>query len=934
MTSLIYELSLVLIVFSAISIKEVQSQIQTINVLHVNEDNYRVAESSVKVATLYANRKEDLKMNVKVETATGYRTDSNKTLESLCKTYGTMLANKAPPHLLLDTTRTGFASETVKSFALALGIPTISGSFGQEGDLRQWRTLTPEQQHYLVQIMPPADLIPELIRTIVLQQNISNAAILFDDTFVMDHKYKSLLQNIATRHVVTPVNPADVKTQLIKLRELDIMNFFILGGLDTAKMILDTADNLDYFSRKFAWHILTQENEDVKCNCRNATIVYIKPLLVDPYRNRLNTLRTSYQLDGKPQILAAFYFDLALRSYMAVRSMLGFNQWQQNMSYITCDAYDMVKKNTPPRNQILLKKSFSEVTGEELAYGPFRMVSNGKSYMQFDMELTAVGVRDGSPDKSVKLGKWKASLDPNSAIEYADSQSLQNYRADVIYRVYTVVQPPFIYQNSSFPRGFNGYCIDLMDHIAKFLQFDYEIRVQTEGGFGQMDDNGNWNGIVKELIDKRADIALGAMAVMAERESVIDFTVPYYDLVGITILMKLPKPSTSLFKFLTVLEHEVWICILSAYFLTSLLLWIFDRWSPYSFQNNREKYRDDEEKREFHIKECLWFCMTSLTPQGGGEAPKNLSGRLVAATWWLFGFIIIASYTANLAAFLTVSRLDVPVESLDDLSKQYKIQYSPLNNSEAATYFKRMANIEKRFYEIWKDMSLNDSLSDLERAQLAVWDYPVSDRYTKMWQTMRDSGLLNTLEEAVAKVRTSRTQNEGYAFIGDASDIKYLELTTCDLQKVGEEFSRKPYALAVQQGSPLKDQLNSAILNLLNMRQLERFKEFWWHENPFRVKCEKQEDQSDGISIQNIGGVFIVIFVGICLACGTLGFEYWYYKHRKVGNVIDITAGSKDAYDMNGENINKEPVKMPQKDLSDSDAQRFKTLSVYPRARF
>ena len=64
-----------------------------------------------------------------------------------------------------------------------------------------------------------------------------------------------------------------------------------------------------------------------------------------------------------------------------------------------------------------------------------------------------------------------------------------------------------------------------------------------------------------------------------------------------------------------------------------------------------------------------------------GEAPKNLSGRLVAATWWLFGFIIIASYTANLAAFLTVSRLETPVESLEDLSKQYKIQYSPLNGS-------------------------------------------------------------------------------------------------------------------------------------------------------------------------------------------------------------------------------------------------------------
>ena len=126
---------------------------------------------------------------------------------------------------------------------------------------------------------------------------------------------------------------------------------------------------------------------------------------------------------------------------------------------------------------------------------------------------------------------------------------------------------------------------------------------------------------------------------MAERENVIDFTVPYYDLVGISILMAKPQVSTSLFKFLTVLENDVWGCILAAYFFTrytilsvatinsfqteflnqfdSILLWIFDRWSPYSYQNNKEKYADDpeEEKREFSLKESLWFSMTSLTPQ-------------------------------------------------------------------------------------------------------------------------------------------------------------------------------------------------------------------------------------------------------------------------------------------------------------------------------
>ncbi len=51
-----------------------------------------------------------------------------------------------------------------------------------------------------------------------------------------------------------------------------------------------------------------------------------------------------------------------------------------------------------------------------------------------------------------------------------------------------------------------------------------------------------------------------------------------------------------------------------------------------------------------------------------------------------------------------------------------------------------------------------------------------------------------------------------YIFIGqgDATDIRYQVLTNCDLQMVGDEFSRKPYAIAVQQGSPLKEQFNDA----------------------------------------------------------------------------------------------------------------------------
>lgn len=77
-------------------------------------------------------------------------------------------------------------------------------------------------------------------------------------------------------------------------------------------------------------------------------------------------------------------------------------------------------------------------------------------------------------------------------------------------------------------------------------------------------------------------------------------------------------------------------------------------------------------------------------------------------------------------------------------------------------------------------------------------------------------------------------------------------------------------------------------MQLLNKRHLEKLKEDWWNSAEYKSKCDKIEDQSDGISIQNIGGVFIVIFVGIGMACITLVFEYWWYKLRKTPKVTDV----------------------------------------------
>lgn len=102
---------------------------------------------------------------------------------TVCRKYNDMLSVKKTPHVVLDFTMTGVGSETIKSFTAALALPTVTGSFGQAGDLRQWRTLNANQTKFLLQVMPPSDILPEAIRAIVTKQDTTNAAIIFDEYF-------------------------------------------------------------------------------------------------------------------------------------------------------------------------------------------------------------------------------------------------------------------------------------------------------------------------------------------------------------------------------------------------------------------------------------------------------------------------------------------------------------------------------------------------------------------------------------------------------------------------------------------------------------------------------------------------------------------------------------------------------------------------------
>ncbi|CAG2118559.1 unnamed protein product, partial [Medioppia subpectinata] len=137
-----------------------------------------------------------------------------------------------------------------------------------------------------------------------------------------------------------------------------------------------------------------------------------------------------------------------------------------------------------------------------------------------------------------------------------------------IIRVTTVIQDPFtmVVKNKDELKGndrYEGYVVDLVNELAKMLDFQVVIQLVADRQWGAKNaETGEWNGMIGEVMNDIADIAVADLGVNSERESAVDFTLPFMS-TGISILYKKPiTKETSLWSFLSPFSAIVWIYML------------------------------------------------------------------------------------------------------------------------------------------------------------------------------------------------------------------------------------------------------------------------------------------------------------------------------------------------------------------------------------
>merc|ERR1740128_1188 len=252
----------------------------------------------------------------------------------------------------------------------------------------------------------------------------------------------------------------------------------------------------------------------------------------------------------------------------------------------------------------------------------------------------------------------------------------------------------------------------------------------------------------------------------------------------------------SMLAFLEPFTIQVYVYIILVLVFVTLVIYVLARFSPNQWEEPPNCIKDPEEyENQYTLLNSFWFTMGALMQQGSDVAPISILFRFAAGMWFFFALIMISSYTANLAAFLTVETLERPINSAKELANQNKIDYGVMEGGSTMTFFKNSKVDE--YMKIWNFMS------GIKRSEVMVASNP----------------------EGVDKVENSDGM---YAYFMESSGIAYLVERRCKLSQVGGLLDSKGYGIATLPGTPYKELLDNAILKLKEDGELHKLHIRWW----------------------------------------------------------------------------------------------------------
>uniref|UniRef100_A0A9J8BL58 Glutamate receptor n=1 Tax=Cyprinus carpio carpio TaxID=630221 RepID=A0A9J8BL58_CYPCA len=390
-----------------------------------------------------------------------------------------------------------------------------------------------------------------------------------------------------------------------------------------------------------------------------------------------------------------------------------------------------------------------------------------------------------------------------------------------------------------------GFCIDILKKLSRTIKFSYDLYLVTNGKHGKM-VRGIWNGMIGEVFYKRADMAIGSLTINEERSEIVDFSVPFVE-TGISVMVARSNGTVSPSAFLEPYSPAVWVMMfVMCLTVVAVTVFVFEYFSPVGYNRSLVSAKAPGGPT-FTIGKSVWLLWGIVFNNSVPiENPKGTTSKIMVLVWAFFAVIFLASYTANLAAFMIQEQYIDTVSGLSDKKFQKPQEHYPPFRFGTVPNGSTERNIRS--------------------------NYP--DMHTHMIKYNQKG-----VEEALNSLKTGKLD----AFIYDAAVLNYMagKDEGCKLVTIGsgKVFATTGYGIALQKDSRWKRPIDLALLQFLGDGDTQRLETVWLSGI---CQNEKNEVMSSKLDIDNMAGVFYMLLVAMGLSLLVFAWEhllYWKLRH-------------------------------------------------------
>ena len=304
--------------------------------------------------------------------------------------------------------------------------------------------------------------------------------------------------------------------------------------------------------------------------------------------------------------------------------------------------------------------------------------------------------------------------------------------------------------------------------VAIDLWEDLARRLGTATEYVRLD---RFDECLPAVAEGRVDVFVGPFAITEERERIVDFTHPVMHS-GLRIAIRQRNESGFLAAFGSLLTWDLLALIgllVGLAVLTGYLLWFFER------HDNPEPFPKSYVRG---VWEATWWSVSTMVTGGCENKPVSTAlGRAIALAWMLGGIVLVASFTSALTATMTAERVAGSIQGPRDLQGRTVACQKAAVSVQAV---RQRGGVVEEF----------DTVADcIEAVALGMAEAAVSENHC----------LMHVI---------SRSGREGFRLVGG----------------VFESFD---FGMAVPSGSPLRERINTTLLQMREDGAIDRILAEW-----------------------------------------------------------------------------------------------------------